>query len=682
MKVSYKWLKDYVDIRIDPRKLADLLTMSGSNVAAIEKLGGDHVFDLEITSNRADCLSILGIAREVAALLGKSLKIPPELREKKQTKALAKKSEGLKILVKDPDLCPRYTGRIIRDIEVGPSPEWLKERILSSGLRPVNNIVDITNFVLLETGQPMHAFDLDRIQGPVVVRRAEKGEKIITIDNVQRTCDAGTLVIADDSGLIAIAGLMGGLSTEVNDMTHNILLESACFNSISVRKTSRFLGLGSESSYRFERKIDESMVGRASERAKRLISEIAGGQSGSLSDVWKKKPSTKTIAFNPDRVNSLLGASFDKKKSLKILKALGFILDEKKNAIKVTVPGFRQDVKAEVDLAEEIARIYGYENISLTIPRIVGNTGIKEFIDIFEERIGEILTRLGMSEVITYSLVKRSGTENLGAGEDELIPIQNPLSIEQELLRPSMLPGMCGVISHNLKRYARRNSFFEIGKIYKNNKGVLEEKPVLSLGVAGLKREDWNTGKEGFDFFDMKGIFERLMDGLGLRGEIIFSKNDVPGLKNGQSATVSSGKEIIASLGEIDPGISAEYDIKGPLFYCEVYLHELGKKVRLEKSYVPYGKYPPISRDISILLDAGVTSHEVTNIIKEIGNPLARGVRLVSIYRAKEIPENKRALLYRIEYRSDDRTLEDAEVEKVHTDIRNTLSAKLNVSFR
>ncbi|MCQ9206926.1 MAG: phenylalanine--tRNA ligase subunit beta [Omnitrophica bacterium] len=682
MKVSYSWIRDYVDANIDPKKLMSLLTMSGTNVTSYESTGGDYIFDFEITANRPDCLAVIGIAREAAALLGKPLKIPKELRRLAKPKSKSKKETSLSISVKDAKLCPRYTARVIRDVEVGPSPDWLRERIISAGLRPVNNIVDITNFVLLETGQPLHAFDLDRINGAISVRCARKGERIITIDNVPRTCEEGMLVIADESAPVAIAGVMGGLQAEVNDMTRTILLESAFFNPISIRRTARFLRVGSESSYRFERKIDVDMVPRASERASALIVEISGGNIGPLIDIGKVSSPAKTINFSVDRANSILGTSVDKKRAVKILKALGFSMEDKKGSVKVTTPGFRQDVKGDADLAEEVARIYGYENIPLTIPRIAGNTRIKDFINIFEEKIKTTLTRLNLNEIITYSLISKSSIRYANINDDETVVIENPLSIDQEIMRPSMLPGMLKAISHNFKRYAKSLSFFEVGKVYGEKNGIYTEEPVLSLGLAGVKREEWSSPGEDFSFFDIKGTLEKLLGTLGFSGEISFKKGAHAGLGANTNAIAEYKGKQVARIGEVDRDVSRGFDIEKRVFYGEVYIENLLKEAQLDRKYIPYSRYPSVMRDISIVADKGTASCDIVSIIKEVGRGLVKETLLVELYKGKQIPKDKRALLYRIEYRSDEKTLEDAEVEKVHSEIKSALTGKLSVSFR
>ena len=680
MKLSYNWLKDYVDVTLDPEKLAERLTMAGVNVASMEKVGGDYIFELEITSNRPDCLNIIGLSREIGAIIGKKIKIPQEL-EKTNKIISDKKDSAISISVKDTDLCYRYTGLIIKNVEVGPSPEWLREKIISVGLRPVNNIVDITNFVLFETGQPMHAFDLDKISGDISVRRAIKGEKIITIDNVPRTCEDDMLVIADSRGPMAIAGVMGGIDTEVNSMTKNIILESAFFNPISIRRTSRTLGHSSESSYRFERRIDNSMVFKASERAAVLIEKLAGGKRGASYDIGKKTCYSKTININAHEVSNLLGVSINKNSAEKILKTLGFSVKNKKESLTVTVPSFREDVKTSVDVAEELARIYGYDKIPATIPRIVENSSIKDSIDILLDKIKVILPRVALSEIITYSLIKKSDIDNMGFDEKEIVFIANPLSIDQEIMRPVMLFGILKVLARNLNRKAQRIALFEIGKIYKKKSESYKEKHVLSFVLSGIKEENWKSGKREFSFFDLKGILEKLLEDLGI-ADCSFVSKASPYFDKSISSSIKCNKEIIGIAGEVEKETLKNFDVEKKVFYGELYLEKLYPFINLNRRYKHLNRYPSIVRDISVVADASLASSQITEIITEIGSKLVKDISLVDQYKGKQIPAGKKGLLYRIEYRSEDRTLEDSKVDVLHNAIKNTLEEKLNISFR
>jgi phenylalanyl-tRNA synthetase beta chain len=685
MKVPYSWLKEYVNVNIEPKKMAYLLTMAGVNVESVEHIGGDALFECEITANRPDCLSVLGIAREVAAILGRKLKIPRELQGSRGHRT-GKRDPDFGIDLRNTELCPRYTARVIRDVDVGPSPDWLKQRILAVGLRPVNNIVDITNFVLFETGQPMHAFDYDKIRGKIIVRQARKGENILTIDNVPRTCDDDMLVIADEAGPMAIAGIMGGLETEVNDMTKNILLESAFFNPVSIRRTSRRLGLSSESSYRFERRVSNEMVTKASDRASALIEKIAGGQKDSLLDAGNKKAYSRTIRLDLERVNRVLGVSIGKTRTLRILKAVGFsVAEDKKKTVTVMVPSFRGDVKTEIDVTEEIARIYGYEKIPLTVPHSKGHASVRDTMYVLKEKMREALTRFGLDEIITYSLENKKSIRGLGTNENEVIAIQNPLSIDQEIMRPTLLPGMLNAISHNCNRRAKRLALFEVGKTYREKSDAFIEQRVVSIGLAGVKRSDWKVHREEFDFFDLKGICEGLLGALGIdpvADEVLFRPEAMPGMEARTCAVVELGRAAIAFIGEVDPTVLKQRDIEKRVFYGELSIDKILDKARLDRRYAPLGRYPSIMRDISLVIGNEGTSDEIVGIIRDTGKELVRDVSLVDCYKGKQIPEGKRGFLYRVEYRSDERTLEDAEIEKLHTRVKDALAGRLNVSFR
>ncbi|NQT22060.1 MAG: phenylalanine--tRNA ligase subunit beta, partial [Candidatus Omnitrophica bacterium] len=440
MKASLSWLKDYVDIKLPADNLANILTMAGIPAEHVEKVGNDWCLEFEITANRSDCLSIIGIAREIAAITGKKLKLPKDLKRMAGKKALS--SQRLQINIKDKKLCPRYTGRIITGIKVVPSPKWMQEKLVSVGLRPVNNIVDITNFLLMETGQPMHAFDLDKIKGNIEIRKALKGETIKTIDGINQTLEEGMLLIADDKSPIAVAGVMGGIDTEVSRETKNILLESAYFDPISVRRTSRKLKLASESSYRFERKVDFEMVMPASDRAALMINTLAGGKIGKLIDSGSKAVSPISIKFNPEKANVLLGLDIPLKKQKDILKSLDFGVQGKKNILKVKVPSFRRDISQEVDITEEIVRIYGYDKISLTIPKMVGHSKLTDKSDIVKAEIRKYLSSMGLNEIITYNLISEEMLKGFSTGESSIVRLVNPLSREQGILTESLIPGI------------------------------------------------------------------------------------------------------------------------------------------------------------------------------------------------------------------------------------------------
>jgi len=686
MKASLSWLKDYVDIKWPAEKLAAALTMSGAHVENMKKVGQDYCFEFEITSNRNDCLSIIGIAREIAAITGKKLKIPHTLNNqdtnpKKQTNSKNQFSK-FQIKILDDKLCSKYTGRIITDVKVGPSPKWIQDRLTSIGVRPVNNIVDITNYVLIETGQPMHAFDFDKIKGNVAVRKAKSKETITTIDGVNRVLEDGMLVIADDRGLIAVAGVMGGLDTEVSNDTKNILLESAHFNPASVRRTSRKLGLSSESSYRFERNVDRAMILQASNRAAIMLKKSAEGEIGTLVDVGDKELSEKNISFDPERSNEILGIDIPMVKQKKILESLSFQVKSKKNNLfKIRVPSFRQDISQDVDISEEIARIYGYDKIPLTIPKIIGETSLVDKAGLVKKEIVNYLSSSGLDEIMTYSLISPDLLELFSPDKDRLARVSNPLSKEQELLTQTLLPGVLKAVSWNINRKNKNLKFFELGKVYKRIRNrEFQEEPDLCVAITGLAEDNWLSQKREEAFFDLKGIIVGLFEKIGIRGVKFVSTNEKSYFAQGVAIIYKN--QNIGIMGELGENILKKFDIEQNVYALELTLSDVIEGAMLEKVFKPIPKYPSITRDISLIIGKNIPAESIIKTIREINSGLIKEITLMDAYAGKQIPQGNRAFLYRIEYRDDFRTLTDSEVEEQHKNLREILSAKLGVSFR
>jgi len=681
MKASLSWLKDYVDIKMPAQELARALTMSGTPVEHMEKIGNDWRLEFEITANRSDCLSIIGIAREIAAVTGKKLKVPKDLNNRIQNAATEGKDRKQKfqIKIKNKKLCPRYTGRIITEIKVGPSPEWMQKKLISVGLRPVNNIVDITNFLLMETGQPMHAFDLDKIKGGVQIRKAEKEEKIKTIDNLDRILEEATLIIADANSPIAIAGIMGGVDTEVSEETKNILLESAYFDAVSVRRSSRKLGLTSESSYRFERKIDPGMILPASNRAALMIKEIAGGEIGKLIDVGAKSVLPVFVKFNSKKANAILGLNIPLKRQKGILNSLGFS-PKGKNSLKVEIPSFRRDISEDVDIIEEVARIYGYESIPVTIPKIVGHSKLMDKAGTVKDKIQNCLSSAGLNEIITYNLVSLEMLKKLSVDEDSLIRITNPLSREQEIMTKSLIPGMLNVINWNINRKNKDLRLFEIGNIYRKGEGNnLVEDLHLSVAMCGTADNNWLSKSRNITFFDLKGILIILAEKLGINLDFV-PDNKISYFS--ASAFIRHKGRIIGSMGKINREILGKFDVDEDVYILEVVLNSIIKDAVLDKKFKSISKFPSITRDISMVCAKHVTAEALINVIKEASSDIVKAVMLIDKYAGKQIPDGFQGILYRIEYRDDSKTLTDKAVEEIHNRIKDNLSAKLGVSFR
>jgi phenylalanyl-tRNA synthetase beta chain len=679
MKVPFGWLREYVDVgKTRLEEAAGRLTIAGLEVVLIERIAGDAVFDIEVTPNRPDCLSILGVAREASASLKKRLKAPGLKPPKEEIK------DSPYIELKDKKLCPRYTGRIIRDVKVAPSPKWLADRLKPLGLRPVNNIVDITNYCLFELGQPTHAFDYDKIKGKVVIRRSHKGERIITIDDKRRTLEEGMLIIADEEKPIAIGGVMGSKNTEVTDKTKNILFESAYFNPVSIRKTSRRLGLISESSYRFERSVDMGMVAAASNRACSLILELCGGKAGPLRDKGKKPPAPVNIYLRPDKLKALLGLEISSPAIKKILSSLQLKVGlAGKKTIAVSVPSFRQDLKNEVDIIEEVVRIYGYDRLPSTMPTIVGHP---RRMDLSREIINttrDNLISIGLDEVITYSLMSREDLKRLDGTEvEEAIVIKNPLSIEQEIMRPTMVPAMLNAISWNLNRGAKDLKIFELGKVYHSAAGQFKEEDCICAVFSGNKPYDWHEGHRDEPlFFSIKGVIEELLERLGVRG-VLFKSADFPSFIKPEGASIWIGKEKIGFLGKLDKNTAQRFDIAADLFLCEISLEKLFTHVRLDRRFRQIPKFPSSTRDVSMIVKKEVSHQDILSTIKAAGGELAVNVELFDQYFGAQIQEGARGLSYSIEYRAKDRTLTDEEVTRLHAQICDALVQKLGAIIR
>ena len=683
MRVSYNWLRDYVDINISAQKLAQVLTMAGLTVDSIEKRLGDSVLDIEITSNRPDWLSYIGIAREVAAITGKKLKMPS---------AAGIRGEGARqgargkvtVKVEDKKLCPRYTARIIRNVKVGASPGWLKKKIEAAGLRPVNNIVDITNFCLFETGEPMHAFDLDNLSGSaVIIRKAAKGEKIIAIDGAERLLDESMLVIADSALPAAIAGVMGGLKTEVGSKTKDILLEAAYFDPISIRRTSRLLALSTESSYRFERKVDIDNIQYASDRAARLILEIAGGEMGEFIDTGKIRHDKRAISLRYERLNKVTGVDIPPSKTRSILTSLGArVKSLSRSALKLEAPFFRHDLQSEIDLIEEVARVYGYGNIPETIPQIVEKGARLPFDMAVDNKIREILTSLGLSEIITYSLLSKPLLLKAKISDADVIEIKNPLSAEQEVMRPSSIAGMLNSIRHNINRKTKSLRLFELGNVYfKEGADVFKEKRNLSMGVTGLEFTGWTDKSRGVTLFDLKGVVETLFLSLGV---VEFSTREVKDdtFSPAACSSIEVKGEPLGIIGEIDPEVLDNFDIKDRVYIAEIDCEKLLGFVSLEKQFKEPPKYPSVVRDISIVVDKNISNGQVISSIKETAGRILKDAQLIDRYRGVQIPDGKTGLTYRLEYQDLKRTLLDLDVQEVHFRVVRALENNLGARLR
>jgi phenylalanyl-tRNA synthetase beta chain len=681
MKVTYSWLKNFVDIKTSPQELAEDLTMAGLEVVALEEIGGpacrtgrDFVLEIEITSNRPDWLSVLGVAREVSAIY--SLKLnEPKFKEPK-----TRGSYPINIAVSNKQDCPFYSARIISDVKVGPSPEWLKKRLESLGCRSVNNIVDITNYCLFELGQPLHAFDLDKLgQKEIRVRRANAGEKIVTIDGQTKLLGPEILVIADRHNPIAIAGIMGGKETEVTSETRNILLESAAFNPLLVRRARQKLGLQSESAYRFERGIDLEAVSQASLAAQELILKLASGSPSGLRSLGQAKVSHPAINLEVAYLNKVLGTAISPARVKQILSKLGLRVKTKTRGIFcVKVPGFRQDLSLPIDLVEEVARIYGYARIPPTLPSVKPGRKVSDKRDLVGG-IKNILCGLGLSEAITYSLVDRDLLKKSGIKtEGELIEISNPLSREQEVLRPALLPSLIRVLAYNLNQQQEKVGIFEISDVFFTERNAVKEEPVLGVALCGTDTFFSGQGlnKDEITLVHLKGVLEGLFNRLGV-------KNFDFGFPEGNQTDILINRQPAGFMLDLEPQILNAFDIKNrQVVLAQVNLQKLFAGVNLEKKFLTIPKYPAITRDISLVINEGVPVKELLAAIATKSAPLLNQVKIADYYQGKQIPVGWRGLTISCIYRSDSRTLTEEEVAPVHNNICSLLEERFGVKLR
>lgn len=684
MKVTYNWLKDFVEIGIAPKMLADKLTMAGLEVNSLLERDGDFVFEIEVTSNRPDCLSVIGIAREVAAITGKKLKNVSPIRYHVSGKNVRPAACGVRpfsIKVEDKKDCSLYSAKIIAGVKVGPSPDWLKRRLELLGCRSINNIVDISNYILFEYAEPLHVFDLDKLKpGSIIVRRGKSKEKIITLDGIERELSPDILLVADQDKAVAIAGIMGGKDTQVTEKTKNILLEAAVFNPIIIRRSRRTLGLESESAYRFERGVDPEAVEKASSRAAELMQALAGGRRVLVKSSGLFKARQKDIHLDIANLNKTLGVNIALSKVKKILDGLGFKAKIKaKNNFIVKIPSHRQDIKLEIDLIEEVARVFGYANIPKSLPSVKPQAGFfgRRDLIIF---IKNILVSLGLNEVITYSLIDKELLGIFGIEKfAEAVQILNPLSREQEILRPRLTPSLIRCLAYNFNQKQEYINLFEIAKVFLESAGRLKEELVLGIALSGVKPLLLEQGmiKDGIGLLHLKGVLETLFDRLGIKN---YSFNN----NNGSfSIILEANQEKIGVIMRLEKNILDKLGIKNKdVFALELSLDKLCASARLEKKFIHLPKYPAINRDISFTLREDISLKDLLGAMQEKGGPLLSELKIVDYYRGKQIPLGYRGLTISCLYRSDERTLTEAEINPLHTLICGMLSERFGVKMR
>ncbi|NWF78350.1 MAG: phenylalanine--tRNA ligase subunit beta [Chloroflexi bacterium] len=649
---------------------------------------GDAILDLDVTPNRPDCLSIIGIAREIAALTGAflhSLEIHYEETEKPIDFFVS-------VDIAEPYLCPRYCASLITGIKVAPSPSWLQQRLNNCGMRPINNVVDVTNYVMLEYGQPLHAFDYHKLKGrQIIVRRAGNGETVTTLDGSKRTLNPDILVIADKEQAVAVAGIMGGSDSEVTDKTKAILLESANFNQATIRRGCSHLQLQSEASIRFDKGLNTELPLLPLKRATQLLLELAGGKAAKgIIDVYPGKRETEPIPLTIREVERLSGLKVNIYEIRKVLKALGFVCQESDSQLQVlvSVPYWRSDIKCSADLVEEVVRIIGYEKIPLTrlgspLPPQKSKSSPAAQRSDLKDKLRSILTGFGFQEILTYSLVSLEKLQKLSPKLELEIPplkVANPMTREQEYLRTSLRAGLLSTLAHNQKFEPAGIRLFELGKVFlSQGKDLPQEKELLCAVLSGPRAElSWQADKGSLDFFDAKGVVENLLNQLGLKPS--FVNSDDEGLFPGKGADVIVGDDRIGVLGELHPKVAQAYELSGVACLIEIDLDKLLPKITATKKYQPTPRFPSVPRDIALVVDEQVIYRKVEEIIQSF--PLVTRVTLFDLYRGEQIPKGKKSFAIRIVYQSPSHTLTDEEVNQTQAEMLARLNKELGTTLR
>ncbi len=656
----------------------------------------DYVLEIDLTPNRADCLGMMGVCYEVAALLDIPFTPPePELKfDKDEIKEL------VRVNIKEEELCNRYTAHLVKDVKISSSPTWLKQRLRAVGIRPINNLVDITNYVMFEYGQPMHAFDYDQVAGTeIIVRRAYENEKLVTLDEKDRTLDENVLVIADKDKAIGLAGVMGGLNTEVTSQTKTMLLEAAAFENINTRRTANRLNLRSEASLRFEKGVDPNNTLRAAQRALELIEELGIGRvvPGTV-DEYPIKAFPEKIKLKPHNVRNLTGLKISTNEIKDVFRKLQFDLDELGEAgkedeiLKVTVPTRRRDINLEVDLIEEVTRMFGYDNLPTTLPRGVLTQGMRTHPQEIKEIIRETMLSCGLCEALTFTFISPQDFDKIGLEEDDplrsAIPINNPLSEDQSIMRTTMLPSFMSVLEYNKNRGEPDFHIFEVGKFFWADKLPLstlpEEKEVIACAMMGKITETcWLEKGEKAEFFHLKGVIELLFERLGIADKCEFEPYKHPSYHPTRAARIKLNDDEIGTLAEVHPRVvNEEYELGNRVVFSELKLKPIMENANLETTYKPLPKFPAVLRDIALVLPEEVPANQVEDTIKEAGEDLIESVRLFDLYEGEQIPEGKKSLAYSLKFRAPDRTMTDEEVEELYNTILEELKNKFEAQIR
>ena len=644
--------------------------------SAVKALGlDDAVFEYEITSNRVDCYSVIGIAREAAATFGKKFCPPVVTKTGNDEDA----SDYIKVTVQDPDLCPRYTARVVKNVKIGPSPKWMQRCLASNGIRPINNLVDITNYVMEEYGQPMHAYDLDTIEGrEIIVRRAQAGEKFVTLDGQERIMDENVLMICDGKKPVGIGGIMGGENSMITDHVHTVLFEAACFNGPNIRLSSKRIGLRTDASGKFEKGLDPNNAEAAIDRACQLMEELGAGEVvGGMVDVCCETREPSRVPFEPERINHILGTDLTKEEMLSYLARVELAYDEKTNEI--VAPTFRQDIHCTADVAEEVARFYGYDKIPTTLPKGESTTGKLPFKLRIEQVARDIAEYCGFYEGMTYSFESPKVFDKLRIPEDsdlrKVITISNPLGEDYSIMRTTTLNGMLSSLATNYNRRNKNVRLYEIGKVYLPKSLPLTELPDervhFTLGMYG----------DG-DFFDMKGVCEEFFEKAGMKKKVHYTPDSgKPYLHPGRQARILYEGKAVGYLGEVHPLVADAYGIGEKAYIAVIDILDILEFAGFDHKYTGIAKYPAVTRDLSMVVPKNVLAGDIENMLEQRGGKILESYQLFDVYEGAQIKAGYKSMAYSIVFRDHDRTLEEADITAVMKKILNGLTS-LGIELR
>ena len=678
MRVNIEWLRDWVSIDLEPAQLAERLTVAGLEVDSVEAAAPDDaILDIDLTPNRGDCFSVLGIAREIAAMQGLELETPKDAR------VAAQNSATFDVKLEAEAGCPRFIGRVIRGISTSAtSPVWLSERLRRAGLRPIHSVVDVTNYVMLELGQPLHSYDEQKLDTGIVVRLARKAEKLTLLDGREISLDPDGMVIADSSGAIGLAGIMGGNSTAVDAQTQDIFLEAAYFSPTAMAGRARRLGLQTDASMRFERGVDPEHQTRAIERATALLLEIVGGEPGPLVETKLSEhlAANEPILLRHERLQGILGLDVSAEDVERILKALTMDVAPEKGGWRVTPPGFRFDLRIEEDLIEEVARMIGYDNIPVTPELSRGHLGTATEDRLPEERVADLLAARGYSEIISYSFVDEELENAINPGTT-MARLANPISKELSVMRRSLWPGLLRTASQNLSRQQNRMRLFETGGQFSVVADRIEETPVLAGLVAGSRwPEHWDFEASAADFFDVKADLEAIFQLTGRFGELQFSPAEHPALRPGQTARVTLAKENIGWLGALHPALEHRLELRTNVILFALRLEETLQSA-LPNFHV-YSKFPSVRRDIAVLVEENVSVDQIVESVRENAGDVLQNVVIFDVYRGEGIDSRLKSVALGLILQDTSRTLTDVDADRTVSSVTKHLGRALGATIR